>query len=68
MQSFLEFHRLPCVQNDERFRPEKDRMLDPQPELTRTEHLRMLNKAREKKGQAAFPSYAGARLYGSSDI
>ncbi len=57
-----------AFKTDERFRSEKNKMLDPRPELTRTEYLRMLNKAREKKGQAAFPSYTGARLYGSSDI
>lgn len=51
---FLRFIGRREFKTDERIRPEKNRILNPQPELTRTEYLRMLSKAQEKKDKRPF--------------
>ena len=70
---FLSFIGCREFKTDERFHPEKNKMLDPQPELTRTEYLRMLSKAREKKDKRPFLltqvlACTGVRIYEIPDI
>lgn len=51
---FLRFIGCREFKPEERFRPKKSDPFAPQPELTRTEYLRMLSKAREKRDKRPF--------------
>ena len=51
---FLSFIDCREFKSDVRFRPQKNKILEPQPELTRNEYLRMLSKARYSEDKRPF--------------